>query len=81
MNTFAYLLVGVYFEKILKKSNSNLWLRNIQLGMHPSGGWHVCSIFRGCILSNYDVILLCMYYESFIVRAVVLSYCLICTNI
>lgn len=24
---------GVYFEKILKKSTSNLWLRNIQLGM------------------------------------------------
>jgi hypothetical protein len=23
---------GVYFEKILKKSNSNVWLRNIQLG-------------------------------------------------
>ena len=26
------LSTGVYFEKILKKSNSNIWLRNIQLG-------------------------------------------------
>lgn len=27
-------ITGVYFEKILKKSNSDIWLRNIQLGVH-----------------------------------------------
>ena len=42
---------GVYFEKVLKSTNSSIWLRNIQLAVIGVG-------FSGiaCIASDYDVI-------------------------
>lgn len=42
---------GVYFEKVLKSTNSSIWLRNIQLAVIGIG-------FSGiaCIASDYDVI-------------------------
>ena len=32
--TFIHPFIGVYFEKILKGSQTSLWLRNVQLGMY-----------------------------------------------
>lgn len=48
--TANWLITGVYFEKILKTSNTTLWMRNLQMGISS-----VALGYVGVYLSNVNI--------------------------
>ena len=55
-----FIMVGVYFERILKNSRTSLWMRNLQMGVSSIIGGFLAIYFSGVNRNNDSGVCICM---------------------